>query len=105
MAERMAQPVTAAVLPIGYWHGFPRALSGRGEVLIKGKRARVLGRVSMDLIVVDVTNIPCNLGDRVTIIGRQGVEELSAFDVAQQLGTIHYELVTRINPLIERVIQ
>ncbi len=105
LAERISSPSKIAILPIGYWHGFPRGLSGAGEVLISGKRAKILGRVSMDLIVANVTGIPCKTGDRATIIGRQKNEEISAFETAQKLGTIHYELVTRINPLIERIVK
>lgn len=104
LAERVTKPTKIAILPIGYWHGFPRALSGSGEVLISGKRARVIGRVSMDLIVVNVDKIPCKIGDLATIIGSQKNEESSAFDVAQKCGTVHYEFITRINPLIQREI-
>lgn len=105
LAERVSAPSKIAILPIGYWHGFPRGLSGIGEVLINGRRAKILGRVSMDLIVANVTGIPCKTGYRATIIGRQKNEEISAFEIAQKLGTIHYELVTRINPLIERIVK
>ncbi|MBI4991903.1 MAG: alanine racemase [Candidatus Harrisonbacteria bacterium] len=104
LVERVQKPTKMAILPIGYWHGFPRTLSGVGEVLINGKKAKVLGRVSMDLVVIDAGNISCKVGDKATIIGRQKGEGLSAFDVAQKMGTIHYELITRINPLIERVV-
>lgn len=105
LAERVSRPTKIGILPIGYWHGFPRALSGIGEVLINGKRARVIGRVSMDLIAANITGISCKPGDKATIIGSQKNEELSAFDIAQKIGTIHYELITRINPLIKRVIK
>src|SRR3989344_976506 len=71
LVERVSRVGKMAVLPIGYWHGFPRNLSGMGEVLINGRRARVLGRISMDLIVVDITGISCKAGDRATIIGKQ----------------------------------
>jgi len=104
LVERVTKPTKAAILPIGYWHGFPRALSGNGEVLINRYRAKILGRVSMDLAVVDVSNISCKKGDRVTIIGSQKTSEIHAFDLAQKIGTIHYELITRINPLIKRII-
>ncbi len=103
LAERVSGPTKIAIIPIGYWHGFPRILSnGQGEVLIRGTRARILGRVSMDLIVVNANGIACKVGDRATLIGTQKNEELSAFDVAQKCGTVHYEFVTRINPLIYR---
>ncbi len=104
LAYRAPRDAVIAVLPIGYWHGFPRALSTGGTVLIKGKRVPVVGRVSMDIVVVDVGGIKCKQGDEVVVIGKQGGEELSAFDVAQKSGTIHYELLTRLNPLIERVV-
>ncbi len=104
LAERLSERTKMAIIPIGYWHGFPRTLSGIGEVLINGKRARVLGRVSMDMIVVNVNGISCKVGDIATIIGKQKKVELSAFEVAQRSGTVHYEFLTRINPLIERKI-
>ncbi|MEK7076884.1 MAG: alanine racemase, partial [Patescibacteria group bacterium] len=104
LAERATRRTKMAILPIGYWHGFPRALSGIGEVIMRGKRSRVLGRVSMDLLAVDVSGIKCNAGDRGTLIGKDGGEELAAFDVARNAGTIHYELLTRLNPLMERTL-
>ena len=104
LVERVMKSTKMAILPIGYWHGFPRSLSGIGEVLIKGRLARVLGRVSMDLVVVDVSGIDCKVGDRAVIVGGQNGNEISASDIAQKFGTTHYEFVTRINPLIERII-
>lgn len=104
LVERVLNNSKIAVLPIGYWHGFPRALSGIGEVLIRGRRARVLGRVSMDMIAVDVTGINCKFGDKVTIIGRDKGEFIGATEVASKMNASHYEVVTRINPLIERII-
>lgn len=88
-----------AIIPIGYWHGYPRALSGRGQVEIRGKLARVLGRVSMDMIAVDVTDIPgAKVGDEVTLVGGK----VTARDLALLCGTISYEIITRINPLIKK---
>ncbi len=104
LVERVTHVGKMAVLPIGYWHGFPRNLSGVGEVLINGRRARILGRVSMDLIVADVTGIKCAVGDRAAIIGKQAGDEISASELAQKSNTSHYEVVTRINPLIERIL-
>lgn len=104
LTERAAKDGKIAVLPIGYWHGFSRLFSSVGRVLINGKMAKVLGRVSMDLILVDVSNINCRVGDEAVIIGKQGKEEIFASDAAIQIGTTHYELVTRVNPLIERII-
>jgi alanine racemase len=104
LTERVHRPTIAAILPIGYWHGFPRSLSSIGEVLVRGTRAKVLGRVSMDMIVVDATEARPRVGDMVTVLGRDGREELLAADVALQSGTSHYEFVTRLNPLMERIV-
>ncbi|TSC89073.1 MAG: alanine racemase [Parcubacteria group bacterium Gr01-1014_3] len=101
LTERMVKDGKIAVIPIGYWHGFPRALSGVGEVLINGDKAKVLGRVSMDMIVVDVSDIKCERGDVATLIGKN----LPVYKMAEKIGASHYELITRINPLIERVVQ
>ncbi|MDP1625183.1 MAG: alanine racemase [bacterium] len=93
-----------AVIPVGYWHGFPRSLSNSGEVLVGGKLAKVLGRVSMDMTVIDVTDIPLvKAGDEVVLLGKQGKTSISAEALASRAGTINYEIVTRINPLLPRV--
>lgn len=83
-----------AVLPVGYSNGFPRGLSNCGEVLIRGKRAPVRGRVCMNLCMVDVTDIDgVAAGDEVVILGRQGDDMLDADDMAAKVGTISYELL------------
>lgn len=93
-----------AVCPIGYWHGYPRSLSDRSDVLVHGKRARVLGRVSMDMIVIDVTDIPrAKIEDEVVLVGRFGDEEITANELAQHAGTTAYEILTRLNPLMKRI--
>lgn len=102
LAERVRRPTKIAILPIGYWHGFPRTLSSIGEVLIHGKRAKVLGRVSMDMTVVDVTGIACKPYDQATIIGRDGKDRITIAEIAEKISMSPYELVTRLNPLIER---
>jgi alanine racemase len=93
-----------AVLPVGYWHGFPRLLSNTGEVLLRGQKGKILGRVSMDLLTADVDGIRARVGDIVTLIGKDGKRELRAEDVAAKAGTTHYELLTRLNPLMERIV-
>jgi len=94
-----------AVLPIGYYDGYSRSLSNRGQVLLHGQRVPVCGRVSMNLITVDVTDIPTvQAGDEVVLIGQQGPATISTEEMAAWLGTIHYEVTTRINPLIPRVV-
>jgi alanine racemase len=92
-----------AVLPVGYYDGYDRGLSNQAHVLIGGKRAPVRGRIFMNMIVVDVTDIPgAKVEDEVVLLGRQGSEEISAEQVAQWLGTINYEVTTRINEKIPR---
>ena len=104
LTEKLNRDSVLAVVPVGYWHGIPRALSGKGEFLIRGKRTKIVGRVSMDMLVVDATDIAgVAQGDEVVIIGAQGKEKMSAEEVAEKAGTINYEIVTRINPLIQRI--
>jgi alanine racemase len=93
-----------AILPVGYWHGYPVSLSSKARVLIKGQEARILGRVSMDMIAVDVSGIKnVKIGDEAVLIGKFGKNEVSADELANLAGTINYEIITRLNPLIERV--
>jgi len=102
--EILKKDTLLAVCPVGYWHGFARALSSNGDVLIKGSRARVVGRVAMDMIVVDISNIKgVKAGDEVVLIGSQGKERISAEEMAEKTGTSNYEVVTRINPKIHRI--
>jgi alanine racemase len=99
------QDTRLAVLPVGYYDGYDRKLSSIGYVLIRGRRAPVMGRVCMNMIMVDVTNIPeANLEDEVVLLGKQGNDSISAETLAGKIGTINYEVVARINPLIPRVI-
>lgn len=84
-----------AVLPVGYSDGWPRALSGRAHVLLGGKRAPLVGRVCMNLCMVDVTHIPgVRAGDQAVLLGRQGDEVITAEMLADHLGTIAYEVLT-----------
>ncbi len=102
--ETLQKESRIAVLPIGYWHGYPRALSSIGCALINGQRAKVLGRVCMDMIVVDVTHIKnIKVGDEAILLGTSGKETVSADDLAYLADTSNYEIVTRINPLIKRI--
>lgn len=103
LTEKVHRDSTIAILPVGYWHGYDRGLSSVGEALVRGKRAKVLGRVCMDMVVVDATGIKgVKVGDKATLIGRQGKEELWADELALKIGTSQYEFLTRINPLIKR---
>jgi len=88
-----------AVLPVGYADGLPRALGGRGHVLLHGRRAPLVGRICMNLCMVDVTNVPQTAaGDQAVLLGRQGDEIITAEMLADQLGTIAYEVLTLPGP-------
>jgi alanine racemase len=101
-------PMTVAVLPVGYADGFPRRPLTWGSVLIHGDSAPILGRVCMDQTVVDVTAIaahtPVRQGDEVVLIGEQGAQTLSAAEVARRLGTINYDVVSRILARVPRIL-
>lgn len=102
VAER---PMRVALLPIGYADGFPRALSGRGaHVLINGARCAILGRVTMDQVVVDVSGEDgVKTGDEVVIIGRQGDAEITAGELAAQAATIPWDIFTGIKSRVVRI--
>lgn len=92
-----------AVLPIGYADGLNRRLSNRGEVLVQGQRATIIGLVCMDMVMIDVTEIPdAAVGDEVILIGRQGTDQISAADLAEWTGTIAYETLCAIGPRVPR---
>jgi alanine racemase len=103
LTERVPKEVMMAVLPIGYWHGFPRSLSSTGEVIVNGKRAKILGRVTMDMAMIALTGA-ARAGDIATLIGRDGDDEIFAWEPSQKSGTTHYEFLTRLNPLMERIV-
>jgi len=103
-SEILARNSTLAVCPIGYWHGLPCALSSIGYVLVNGIRCKILGRVCMDIIMVDITAVQkAKVLDEVVIIGKQGRGEILISEIADLLDASAYELVTRINPLIKRI--
>ena len=93
-----------AVLPVGYYDGYPRALSNRSRVLVHGRRAPVVGRVCMDIIMADVTDIPgVREGDVATLLGSDGDETVSAEELAELAGTINYEILARLSPALPRI--
>ena len=93
-----------ATLPIGYADGYPRFLSNRGEALVRGQRARIAGRVCMDLTMIDVTDIRnVRQGDEVVLLGRQGGAEISADEIAAWANTISYEILTSIGTRVPRI--
>lgn len=101
---RAAESRQVALIPVGYADGYRRSLSNKGEVLIRGQRARVLGRVSMDQIVVDVTEIAgVEEGDEAVLIGRQEDEEISLEQIAAWCDTITHEILTGLGRRVKRV--
>ncbi len=96
-------PRTIAVVPAGYADGLDLRLAGRASVLVRGRRAPIVGSVCMDMITIDVTRIPADTGDDVVILGRQGNDAIDVREMAAAIGTIPYEILCRIGTRIERV--
>jgi alanine racemase len=100
-------PTTLAVIPAGYADGLDRRLEGRGDVLIRGTRARIVGAVSMDMLTADVTHIPdVNPGDEVVLLGSQGdgpAQTIDAREMAAAIGTIPYEVLCRLGARVHRL--
>ncbi|MCR5775057.1 MAG: alanine racemase [Lachnospiraceae bacterium] len=98
------RPSRIATIPAGYGDGYPRGLSNRGYVLIRGKRAPIAGRICMDQVMVDITNIPeaCDY-DEVTLIGRDGEEEITVESLANMYGGFNYEIVSCFTKRVPRV--
>ena len=100
---RLANDAFVATVPCGYADGLPRALGGRGEVLIRGKRYKISGTITMDHFLVDTGDDEVESGDEVVIIGPQGDDSISAHEVAANLGTIPYEVVCGISARVPRI--
>lgn len=101
MAKR---PTRIAILPIGYSDGLNRQLSNRGHVLVREQRAPIVGRVCMDMVMIDVTMIPsAAVGDEVVLIGQQANERITADNLAEWAGTISYEVLCSISPQVPRL--
>lgn len=98
------RPSVIGTLPIGYADGWSRLLSGKGEVIIHGQKVPIVGRISMDQCMIDVTDVPgAKLYDEVVLIGRQGDCEITADEVAEKMGTINYEVICIITNRVPRV--
>ncbi len=97
------QPTTIAIVPAGYADGLDLRLAGRGFVLIRGRRAPIVGSVCMDMLMADVTGLDVSPGDEVVIIGSQGGDRIDVREMAAQIGTIPYEILCRIGARIERI--
>lgn len=97
------RPTLAALVPVGYGDGYHRILSNKGQVLVHGQRAPILGRVCMDQFVIDVSHIPSvKQEDEVVLIGQQGRAWIAAEEVAEWAGTINYEVTTALMPRLPR---
>ncbi|OGL65532.1 alanine racemase [Candidatus Uhrbacteria bacterium RIFCSPLOWO2_01_FULL_47_24] len=106
LTERVKRDSKVAVLPVGYWDGYDRGLSGTGEVLVNGKRCKILGRVCMNMLMVDMTDAGnVKPEDEAVLIGAQGRQIITADEIAKKLSTINYEIVTRINPVLPRLVR
>lgn len=105
LTETLRKNSRIAVLPVGYWDGYDRGLSSVGEVLVNGTRCKVVGRVCMNMMMVDVSAVPqAEPEQEVVLLGRSGRFVVTAEETAARLGTINYEVVTRINPLLPRIV-
>ena len=97
------KPGRIAVVPAGYADGLDRRMAGNCSVLIRGKRAPIVGAVNMDMITVDVSDVTVDTGDDVVIIGAQGGERVDAREIAAAIGTNPYEVLCRVGTRIERI--
>lgn len=103
LTEELGRDSKLAIVPIGYYSGYPRLLSLKGTFDIKGVKVKIIGRVSMNMIILDVTDVKdVTVYDEVSIIGGKNKHYAEAYDIAQDSETITYEITTRINPVIKR---
>ncbi len=94
------------LLPIGYFEGYPRLASNRGHVLIDGQRCPIVGRICMNMMMVDISHLQdLEVGTTVTLIGKSGTESIDASQIGEWAETIHYEIITKLNSDIPRVLR
>ena len=104
MTYTTKQPTIVATVPVGYADGLNRRLSSRGQMLVGGQRVPIIGRVCMDLTMLDIGGIQnVQMGDEVVVFGQQGNESLTVDEMAATLDTINYEIVTNIAARVPRV--
>ena len=101
--HHVSRATRIAILPVGYWDGFDRRFSNNGIVIIHGQAAPILGRIAMNLCMVDITMLHAEVGDVVELLGNAA--DITADALAQRCDTINYEVVTRINPLLPRIVK
>ena len=103
LSYQASRKMTLAVIPTGYYEGYDRHLSNAGRALIRGRAVPVVGRVAMNMTILDVTDLPRpQLDEEVVLLGRQAESEITADELAGRAGTISYEVLSRINPSLER---
>lgn len=103
LSYQASREMTLAVIPTGYFEGYDRRLSNAGRALIRGRAVPVVGRVAMNMTILDVTDLPRpQLDEEVVLLGRQAESEITADELAGRVGTISYEVLSRINPSLER---
>lgn len=96
--------ITMGIVPVGYGHGMSHRLSNKGEVLFRGSRVPIIGRVTMDMTMIDLSGFEDpRVGEEVVIFGRQGEEEISVDEIAQWEGTLNYEILCRISKRVARL--
>ena len=98
-----ARATTIAIVPAGYADGLDLRLGGRGAVLIRGRRAPIIGSVCMDMLTADVTGMDVSPGDEVVIVGAQGSDRIDVREMAATVGTIPWEILCRVGSRIERI--
>ncbi|MEZ4450049.1 MAG: alanine racemase [Nannocystaceae bacterium] len=101
--EELKRPSRLGIVPVGYADGYPRRMSGRAQVLVRGHRCRVVGNITMDVSMIDVTDLPdVREGERVTLLGPQGRERLSVHELAAWADEIPYEIMCGISKRVPR---
>jgi alanine racemase len=104
LTYRASRNLRLAVIPVGYYDGYDRKLSNGGRALVRGRSVPVVGRVAMNMTMLDVTDTDASEDDEVVLVGRQGEAEITADELAEKTGTIAYETLSRIRPFIPRVL-
>jgi alanine racemase len=101
--QTLTRPSRLGIMPVGYGDGYPRTMSGRAEVLVRGHRCPIVGNITMDLSMVDVTDLPdAREGERVTLLGQQGRERIDVYELAEWAGVIPYEITCGISKRVPR---
>jgi len=104
LTYQATRPMRLAVLPVGYYDGYDRKLSNSGRALIHSQPVPIIGRIAMNMTMLDVTDVGAQIDDEVVLLGRQEKAEIRVEELAERIGTIPYEVLARLNPLIPRIL-